>query len=244
MQTSDIAYHDAAGNRYVGFLARPDEPTGAAVLLAHNAPGVDAFERGIAQRLAGLGYVVLCADYVGEGRVLAMEDLPPVLGPLLADTSQVRSRMAPALALLTAQAGVDAGRIAAIGYCFGGTAALELARGGARLQGVVGLHAGLPVTRPEDNRAIKAKVLMLEGSADPLIPAEQRATWEAQMDQAGIDWRMMVFGGTQHAFTIPGVEQSGMPGMAYHALSDARSWTAMTAFLAEATGEGAGEEAV
>jgi dienelactone hydrolase len=239
MNTGDIEYHDAVGSRYVGFLARPERPSGAAVLLAHNAPGVDAFERGVAERLAGLGYVVLCADYVGEGRVLTTEELPPVLGPLLADTSLVRGRMEPALAVLAAQPGVDAGRIAAIGYCFGGTAALELARGSADLQAVVGLHAGLPVTRPEDNRNIRGKVLMLEGAADPMIPADVRAIWETQMNEAGIDWRMILFGGAEHAFTIQGVERLGMPGMAYHALTDARSWTAMTAFLAETIGGGA-----
>jgi dienelactone hydrolase len=236
VQTKDIEYRDAAGDRYVGYLARPDMPNGAAVLVAHNAPGVDAFERGVAERLAGLGYVVLCADYVGDGRVLGGEELPAVLGPLLADTSQVRTRMEPALAALAAEPGVDAGRIAAIGYCFGGTAALELARGGADVKAVVGLHAGLPITRPEDNRAIAGKVLMLEGAADPMVPPEMRTTWEAQMNEAGIDWRMILFGGVQHAFAVPGVEQLGMPGLAYHALTDARAWTAMTDFLGETIG--------
>jgi dienelactone hydrolase len=236
MQTRDIEYRDQAGRRYVGFLARPVAPNGAGVLLAHNAPGVDAFERGVAGRLAALGYIVLCADYVGEGRVLGGEELPAALGPLLADTSQVRGRMEPALAALVAQPVVDAERIAAIGYCFGGTAALELARGGADVKGVVGLHAGLPLGRPEDNRAIRGQVLMLEGAADPMVPPEMRTTWEAQMNDAGVDWRMILFGGTQHAFAVPGVEHIGMPGLAYDARADARSWTAMTGFLAETIG--------
>ena len=232
----DIEYRDANGVRYVGALARPSKPNGAAVLLGHNAPGIDRFERETAEKLAALGYVVLCADYVGDGRVLTMEELSGALDPLLADNALVRERIVPALAALVAQPDVDSARIAAIGYCFGGTAALELARSGADVKGVVGLHAGLPIQRPEDNRAIKGKVLMLEGAADPMIPANMRITWEAQMNEAGVDWRMILFGGTAHAYTLKGAEDFGMPGVAYHALSDARSWEAMTAFLVEVIG--------
>lgn len=236
MQMQDIEYRDANGIRYVGALARPAKPNGAAVLLAHNAPGVDTFERTTAQRLAELGYVVLAADYVGDGRVLGGDELPKMFETLLADTALVRVRMEPALAALVAQDDVDASRVAAIGYCFGGTAALELARSGADVKGVVGLHAGLPTQRPEDNKAIKGKVLMLEGAADPIVPAEMRTTWEAQMNESGVDWRMVLYGGVGHAFAVPGAEHIGVPGLAYHGLTDTRSWEAMTAFLVETIG--------
>lgn len=239
MTTSEIEYRDVAGNRYVGFLVRPDAPNGAGVLLAHNAPGIDAFEKRTAERLAALGYVVLCADYVGDGRVVPGEELPGVLGPLLADTTAVRARIVPALAALVAQAGVDPARIGVIGYCFGGTTALELARAGADVKAVVGLHAGLPLSHPEDNRAIRGKVLMLQGAADPLVPPEMRATWETQMNEAGVDWQMTLYGGTAHAFTLVGAEHIGMPGLAYNADADARSWAAMTGLLAETIGTAA-----
>lgn len=220
----------------MGFLVRPAKPNGAAVLLFHNAPGVSSFERDTAKKVAELGYVVLAADYVGDGQVLQMDAMQKEVGPLLADTALVRVRAEAALATIVAQPDVDAGRVAAIGYCFGGTTALELARTGADIKGVVGLHAGLPIQRPEDNRAIRGKVLMLEGAADPMVPVEMRNMWEAQMNEAGIDWRMLLFGGVQHAFTVPGAEHAGMPGLAYDGVADKRSWDAMTAFLEETVG--------
>src|SRR5271167_1350900 len=91
MHTQDVEYHDGTGKRYVGFLAAPVRPTGPAVLVAHNAPGVSDFERGVARRLAQAGYVALCADYIGEGEVLSIQAIGPRLGPLIADTTLVRA---------------------------------------------------------------------------------------------------------------------------------------------------------
>jgi dienelactone hydrolase len=123
-----------------------------------------------------------------------------------------------------------------MGYCFGGTTVLELARSGADVAAVVGLHAGLPVNRPEDARNIKGKVLILSGAADPMVGPEMRQKFEAQMNEAGVDWRMYLYGGAAHAFTIAGVDELGMPGMAYHALTDARSWEAVLDILEETIG--------
>ena len=94
MQTREIEYHNSDGRRFVGYLAAPDRPSGPAILLAHNAPGVGPFERNTAGRLAERGYVVFCADYVGDGRVLAGEEIGAALGPLLEDSSRVRPTMA------------------------------------------------------------------------------------------------------------------------------------------------------
>lgn len=233
MNTRDLEYRDAAGKRYVGFLARPEQPSGAAVLLAHNAPGVSDFERGVARRLAALGYVVLCADYNGDGEVLTMQAIQPRFAPLMADSSLIRGPINAGLAALISQPGVDATRVAAIGYCFGGTTVLELARSGAEVAAVVGFHCSLPINRPEDARHIRGKVLIQQGAADPMVPTEARATFEAQMNAAGVDWRMYLFGGTLHAYTVPGSEHMGLPGMAYHQLADQRSWRAMLDLFAE-----------
>jgi dienelactone hydrolase len=236
LKTESLEYFDADGKRYVGFLAVPERPAGPAVLVAHNAPGVSDFERGVALKLAELGYVAFCADYTGDGAVLTLPEIGAKLGPLMADSSPIRGTISAALATLIAQPGVDSAKVAAIGYCFGGTAVLELARGGANVAAVVGLHAGLPINRPEDARNISGKVLILSGAADPMVPPEMRSRFEAQMNEAGIDWQMHLYGGVLHAFTVPGSETLGLPGMGYHATTDARSWKAMLQFFKETIG--------
>jgi dienelactone hydrolase len=236
MQTRDVEYSDSTGKRYVGFLAAPPRPTGPAVLVAHNAPGVSDFERGVARRLAQAGYVALCADYIGDGEVLSMQAIGTRLGPLIADTTLVREPINAALAALIRQSAVNSGRIAAIGYCFGGAAVLELARTGAAVKAVVGFHSSLPVTRPQDNKNIQGKVLLQQGASDPLVPPDVRATFEVQMNEAAVDWRMILYGGTLHAFTVPGSENLGMAGVAYDKASDERSWRAMLDLFEESIG--------
>lgn len=236
METRDLEYRDPAGKRYVGYLARPDRPTGPAVVVAHAAPGVADFERGIARRLAELGYVALCADYHGDGEVFSGDEIMARIGPLVADPAGVRTPMKAAFDALVAQAGVDAGRIAVTGYCFGGAAAFELARTGADVKAVVGFHSSLPVNRAEDCKAIKGKVLMLQGAADPLVPADVRNSFEAMLNEAGTDWRMYLYGGAMHAFTMVGSENLGRPGIAYHKATDERSWRDMLDLFEESIG--------
>ncbi len=122
--------------------------------------------------------------------------------------------------------------MAAIGYCFGGTLSLELARSGAPLGAVVGFHSGLATTRPEDASAITGKVLVCIGADDPIIPPEQRADFEAEMRAAGVDWQMHLYGGAVHSFTNPAADGS-MPAIKYDAAADARSWQAMLDLFAE-----------
>jgi dienelactone hydrolase len=232
MSARHIEYRDSAGNTYTGYFVAADAPNGAAVLIAHNAPALGVFERRTAERLAALGYHVFCADYLGAAS-LDTDERRAGFGKLFADTPLVRDRAQAALAVLVAQAGVDADRITALGYCFGGTVALELARSGANLRGVIGLHAGLPLTRPEDNRAIRAKLLLIEGTADPLVPPAMRATFELQMDEAKVDWQMVLLGGVPHGFSVPDAGKLGRAGIAYDAAADERSWKLLTAFLAE-----------
>ena len=237
MKISDLKYRGRDGERYVGYLAMPDHPEGPAVLLAHNAPGVSDFERTIAQRLAGLGYVVLCADYIGDGEVLAMDAIGLRLGSAIADTTLLRDAITAGLSALIAQPSVDAGRVAAIGYCLGGAAVLELARGGAEVAAVIGFHSSLPVTHPEDNRNIRGKILIQTGAADPMVPPDIRTTFEAQMNEASVDWRMILHGGILHAFTVPGADAYGMSGLRYDRRADERSWRAMLDLFEESIGK-------
>ncbi|MBR7619173.1 dienelactone hydrolase family protein [Phenylobacterium sp. 20VBR1] len=233
MPTQDIDY-TADGAALVGRLFRPDgKANGAAVLVAHEGPGLSDHTYTIAARLADLGYIAFALDYHGGGQAVGMDVARSRIGAWLADPTGIRARATAALAVLTAQAGVDPARVAGIGYCFGGTTVLELARSGATLAAVVGFHSGLGTARPQDAANIKGKVLTLIGTADPLIPPEQRVAFEAEMRAAKVDWQMHLFGGVAHSFTNPEADGSRMPGILYDAGADARSWREMRALFAE-----------
>ncbi len=149
------------------------------------------------------------------------------LGPLMEDPLQTRALGQAGLDVLLGHERVDTSRVAAIGFCFGGTMALELARGGADLKAVVGFHSGLATTRPDDASAITGKVLVCIGTEDPLIPADQRQAFEAEMRAGGVDWEMNLYGGAAHSFTNPEAGGMGVPGIEYHEPTARRSWAAM-----------------
>jgi dienelactone hydrolase len=228
MRVEDIEY-TVEGRRMVGHLAVDDERSGKrpAVLVAHEGPGLDDHAKGRAERLAGLGYVAFALDYHGDGKPVPLDEMMARLGPLMSNPDKTRTLARAGLDILLAQEQTDPDRVAAIGYCFGGTMALELARSGADLVAVVGFHAGLGTSRPEDARQIKGSVLVCIGAEDPLIPAEQRAAFEQEMREGGVDWRMNLYGGAVHSFTNPRADGSGVPGVAFHGPTDERSWRAM-----------------
>ena len=233
MQTTTLEYQGADDERYVGYLARPAQPNGAGILIAHGAPGISAHERRVAERLANLGYVALAADYHGAGETIASERVRTRVTTLLQDSTGLRAAMQAGLAALRLQPGVDAGRIAVIGYCMGGAAALELAYTGADAQAFIGFHATLPEHAPKAYRAIKGKVLILHGAGDPLVSDAERAAFEKNMNAAGVDWRMVLYGGAVHAFTMENAAAMNRAGIAYHKLTDARSWRAMLDLFGE-----------
>jgi dienelactone hydrolase len=238
MRTEDIEYH-ADGARLVGYLAVDDSRPGKrpGVLVAPEGGGLVDLTKSIARRLADAGYAAFAMDYYGDGKPLAdMNDVMPRISAFMADPTTIRARAAEALAVLARQPECDTGQLAAIGYCFGGTTVLELARSGAELKAVVGFHSGLGTTRPQDAKAIKAKVLTCIGSLDPIIPGDQRLAFEKEMTEGGVDWRMNVYGGAGHSFTNPDVGRLGRPGFAYHAETDHRSWAAMLDLFDEALG--------
>jgi dienelactone hydrolase len=149
------------------------------------------------------------------------------LAALFADPDRTRALGAAALQVLLAEAPVDASRVAAIGYCFGATVALELARTGADIKAVVGFHPGLANVRPDDSANITGRVLMCVGADDPIVPLEDRTAFEREMRAAGVDWQMHVYGGVQHSFTHPAASAAGLPGIAYDEVAARRSWRAM-----------------
>ena len=232
----EITY-SADGVEMRGTLATPDGGArGPAVLVAHEAPGLGDHCRDRARRLADLGYVAFALDAWGGAQTLPMDQIQPRLMAWVADPSGLHARTHAALDVLTAQPGVDPGRVAAIGHCFGAFAVLELARTGADVAAVVGFHPGLPIARPEQARRIKGKVLMCVGAQDPLLPPEQRAAFEAEMIAAGVDWRMNLYGLAEHSFTNPLAATVNIPGIVYHAETDRRSWRAMLDLFAETIG--------
>ncbi len=236
METRDIEY-EADGLQAIGYLALSDgtdERPG--VLVCHEGPGLDDHAKETAARLAERGYVAFALDYNGDGKPLPRDQMMGRLGELMADPDRTRGLGAAGLDVLLAQDGADASRVAAIGFCFGGTLALELARGGADLKAVVGFHSGLATRRPEDARNVKGTILVCIGADDPLIPPEQRAAFEAEMTSGGVDWRMNLYGGAAHSFTNPRAADMGIPGVAYEPRADERSWRAMTDLFDETFG--------
>lgn len=229
MRIQDIAY-EADGVRMIGQFAVDDQRPGRqpGVLVCHEGPGLTEHTKKIAARLAGLGYAAFAMDYHGGGKPLANPaDTMTRLAPWRTDPTGVRVRALAALDVLKSQREVDPARLAAIGYCFGGTTALEVARSGADVKAVVGFHSGLATARPQDAANIKGKVLVCIGAEDPIIPPEQRADFEKEMKAAGIDWRMQLYGGAGHSFTNPAADSRGMKGFFYHEATDRRSWNAM-----------------
>jgi dienelactone hydrolase len=214
----------------------PSSGRRAGVLVFPEAFGLGEHAISRAERLAALGYVALACDLHGEGRVV--DDLQEAIGllqPLLSDPSRTRARAAGGLKALTSRPEADPARVASIGYCFGGTMSLELARSGADLKAVVGFHSGLGTSAPKsDAKAIKARVLVCIGADDPMIPPEQRAAFETEMREAGVDWQMHLYGNTVHSFTNPEAAKRNMPdAIRYNADADERSWAALQKLFAE-----------
>jgi len=230
----DIEYSVAA-KRFIGYFAAQEGGVRRpGVLMAPEGGGLVDHTRSLARRLAEAGYAVFAMDYYGDGKPLAdMSQVMARLGPWMVDPTGIREIATTALKVLGDQPETDGSRLAAIGYCFGGTTALELGRSGADLEAIVGFHSGLATARPADASAIKAKVLVCIGADDPIIPPTQRQDFETEMTAAGVDWRMNLYGGAGHSFTNPDVGALGRPGFAYDAATDRRSWTAMLDLFAE-----------
>ena len=222
-----ISCEGGDGIRLTGYLA--DGSGGRAapgVLVAHEGGGLGRHTKERARRLAELGYVAFAVDYYGE------ED-PPLeramaLGKALrGDRRLFQARLAAGLEVLRAQPNLDPARLAGIGYCMGGAAVIELARMGAPFAAIVGFHSGFLPGTPEENGAIKGKLLLCHGADDPIVTAAQRDAFLAEASAAGIDWQLHLYGGVGHSFTNPDIDSLGLPGFAYEERADRRSWAAM-----------------
>lgn len=199
--------------------------------------GNNDYSRGRAKKLAELGYVAFAIDVYGKGKITAdPAQAQAWSGELYGSPEVGRGRAAAGLAQLVAQPQVDRTRLAAIGYCMGGTVALELARTGADLDAVVAFHAGklTALGDASDNAKIKAVVTVCHGQADAFVSEEELDQFHAQMKAADVDYVFVSYSGAVHAFTNPNADGYGVPGVAYHAKADARSWEHMKHAFAEA----------
>jgi dienelactone hydrolase len=232
MDVREVRY-EADGQRMLGTLAIPDDDgSHPAVLIGHEGPGLDDVQRARAADIAALGYVGFALDYHGGLSPFARRaDMNARLDELSAAPARTRAIGAAALDVVLAEPAVDGSRIAAIGYCYGATVALELGRAGADLKAIVGFHPGLTTTRPADAANITGRVLMFVGADDPYIPVEHRVAFEQEMRDGGVDWQLHLYGGVVHSFTHPRAAQAGLPGIAYDAAAAAHSWAAMAELL-------------
>lgn len=230
MVLESISYRDD-DLALTGFLARPEGKARAAVVVFPTIANVTpAIERRAAM-LAEAGFLALIADFYGE-RPASFEASRPLAEALRADVEVYRTRLLAALAALRSHPAAENLPLAAIGYCMGGQAALEVARAGADLVLVASFHGLLETARPAD-RPIAPRLLICHGDADPMVPREHVLRFWEEMDAVGARWHFHSYSGVKHGFTDPGSDARGLPAIAYDASADGQSWVALTALFDE-----------
>jgi dienelactone hydrolase len=229
------------GTTFKGHLAWDDAVQGRrpGILVVHEWWGLNDYARKRAEQLAGLGYVAFACDMYGEGKVT---EHPKEAGAMATEVRKNlktwQGRAQAALKVLQDDEHVDTKRLAAIGYCFGGSTALQLAYTGADLGAVVTFHAAVPTPEPEQARAIKAKLLICHGAADPFVKDETLQKARAAYEAAKVNFEMIYFGGVEHSFTVPDIARANVPGLRYDAEADRRSWLAMRELFDSVFGKG------
>ena len=203
------------------------------ILLVHGGAGLDEHAKYQADRYAAAGYVVFACDMFGDGVAGNRERVLNCLITMRDDPVRLVARGMAGLTALSHCPEVD-GRFAAVGFCFGGLAVLALARSGARLAAAVSIHGSLATTRPAGPGSVTAKVLACHGALDPHVPLQHVTDFAEEMNGAGADWQLIMFGGAMHGFTHRHAAAGTTPGVAYHPVADERSFAATRAFLADA----------
>lgn len=226
--------YEQGGASLRGYLAYDNSRAGARplVLVFHDWDGINDYEMLRSKALAKMGYVAFAADIFGKGaKVDTVAERSALVQEFYNNLDLFRARAEAGLSEALKQPNVDAKRVAAIGYCFGGGTALELARDGANLLGVVSFHGTLQTKRPMVKNAFRGKVLVLAGGADPFVPKQHIESLKQEMKNAGVPVRVVSYPGAMHAFTIKGSEKMGLKGVAYNAKADKGSWEEMKKFF-------------
>jgi dienelactone hydrolase len=232
LKTEPIVYRDGDA-RLNGFLAIDADRAGTrpGVLVVHGGAGLDDHARGRARRFAESGFVVFGCDMYGEGVTGNRELTIRHIGDLRNNRTALVRRVQSAIEILSSRPEVD-GRIAAVGYCFGGMIVLEYARSGTAISGVVSVHGNLETTTPAEPSSIRARILVCHGALDPHVPMSQVTAFAEEMKNAGADYQLIVYGNAMHGFTHE-TATGQQPGVRYHAQTDARSSVAIADFLRE-----------
>lgn len=238
VQGKEVSY-SADGTTLKGWLAYDDAAKGKrpAVLVVHEWWGHNAYARKRANMLAELGYVALAVDMYGDGKqALHPDDAGKFAGEVSKNKPMAKARFEAAMKLLRAQGNVDSTKLAAVGYCFGGSVVLNMAREGEDLKAVASFHGGLGTDSPAQSGKIKAQVRSFTGADDKMIPAAQVEAFKQEMEKAGVSYKAEVYPGAMHSFTNPDADEYGkkfnLP-LAYNAAADKDSWAQLQVFLAE-----------
>jgi dienelactone hydrolase len=232
LETEQIVYRDGDA-RLTGFLAIDADRAGKrpGVLVVHGGAGVDDHARWRARRFAESGFVAFACDMYGEGVTGNRERIMRRIGDIRNNRTALVRRVQPAIEILSSRPEVD-GRIAAVGYCFGGMIALEYARSASTISGVVSVHGSLDTPRPAEPSSIRARILVCHGARDPHVPMSQVTAFTEEMKNAGADYQLIVYGNAMHGFTHE-TATGQQPGVLYHAQTDARSSVAIQQFFRE-----------
>lgn len=237
MKTQKIEYRDG-GTLLEGYCAYDDTQSTKrpAILIAHDWTGRNTFAERTAEKLAELGYVGFALDMYGKGKLgKTTEEKAAMMAPLMQNRMMLRSRIEAALETVKQLSVTDSSRIGAIGFCFGGLCALDLARSGADVSGVVSFHGLLNPLENIPAQKIQAKILALHGHDDPMVTPDQVVAFEGEMTKARADWQFHTFGNTLHAFANPEANDPGF-GTVYNEAADKRSWILMKNFFHEIFG--------
>ena len=236
IKTQTIEYTQG-GQILEGYLSYDDSLGGKrpGLVIVHDWLGNGEYTKMRAEQMAKLGYVAFAADIYGKGIRPTPKDAASIAGKYKNDIPLLRARAKAAFDLLAANPKVDNKKMLAMGYCFGGTTVLEMARSGLPLIGVVSFHGGLSTSSPQDAKNIKAKLLIAHGALDPYVSANEVASFQKEMNDAGVDYQFISYSGAVHAFTIKGAGNDIKTGAAYHEKADQRSFVAMKIFFDELT---------
>ncbi|WP_435896188.1 dienelactone hydrolase family protein [Oceaniferula spumae] len=217
-----------------GYVAMPKDTEGKlpVVLVVHQWMGLTDYEKMRCKQLAELGYLAFAVDVYGKGvRPKDRSEAGAQAGKYKGDRGLFRSRLKIGLAEALKLPEADSNKVVAIGYCFGGTGVIELARSGAEIGGVISFHGGLDSPTPADGAKIKARVLALHGADDPHVKAEDLAAFEEEMRNHKVDWQLVKYGNAVHAFTQKMAGNDNSKGAAYNEKADQRSWKDMMIFM-------------